>query len=168
MMARARLIAAYVDYLGVPVRSILDAGCGVGLLRKPLLRLLPRAEYLGLEYSPYLCERYGWHCGSLAKFRPRHPFDLVICYDVGQYLDELTARQALTNLARLCRGVLYFTALTTTDWQHNCDRSRTDGNVHLRSRAWYDRRLQKHFRRAGVGFWIRRSAPITAWDMEAD
>src|SRR6188768_3611165 len=36
MNARGRLIAAFAAHLGLPVRSILDAGCGVGLLRAPL------------------------------------------------------------------------------------------------------------------------------------
>ena len=35
---RARLIAAYVDHVGLPVRTILDAGCGIGQLRASLLR----------------------------------------------------------------------------------------------------------------------------------
>ena len=77
--------------------SILDAGCGIGLLRAPLLRAFPRAHYTGLEYSDYLCERYGWTQGSLANFRA-DPFDLVVCYDVLQYLDDRTAARAIANL----------------------------------------------------------------------
>lgn len=60
MRARARLIVSCVQYLGLPVSKILDAGCGVGMLRAPLLRALPRARYVGLEQSSYLCRRYGW------------------------------------------------------------------------------------------------------------
>ena len=37
---RARLIAACLRYLDLPVRRILDAGCGVGALHRPLLRQL--------------------------------------------------------------------------------------------------------------------------------
>ena len=54
MRARARLIAAYAEHLGLPVRRVLDAGCGIGLLRAPLMRAFPRAQYTGLEYSEYL------------------------------------------------------------------------------------------------------------------
>ena len=68
MTARARLISSYADHIGLPVRRILDAGCGVGLLRKPLQRAFPNAVYVGLEYSEYLCQRYGWQQGSLATF----------------------------------------------------------------------------------------------------
>src|SRR5262245_37435230 len=79
MQARARLIAAYVEHLGLPARRILDAGCGIGLLRRPLTRLLPKAAYVGLEVSEYLCARYGWEQGSLQSYRPAAPFDLVVC-----------------------------------------------------------------------------------------
>jgi len=165
MRARARLIASYADHIGLPVRRILDAGCGIGLLRAPLVRAFPRAQYTGLEYSEYLCERYGWTQGSLATFRA-DPFDLVICYDVLQYLDDRTASRALANLGRLARGVLYLSALTERDWRENCDRTRTDRDVNLRPAGWYGTRLRRHFIPAGLGFWIRRGAPLTPWEME--
>jgi SAM-dependent methyltransferase len=167
MQARARLIAAYVEHVGLPVRRVLDAGCGVGLLRKPLVRFLPRARYVGLEASEYLCSRYGWEHGLLQNYRSHIPFDLVICYDVLQYLDDSDAASALANLSRLCRGVLYFTALTAGDWRWNCDQRRTDSNVSLRSADWYRRRLRRAFREIGAGFWLRRGSPITVWELEA-
>ncbi|HLA71796.1 MAG TPA: class I SAM-dependent methyltransferase [Steroidobacteraceae bacterium] len=165
MKARAKLIGAYADHIGLPVRHMLDAGCGIGLLRAPLKRAFPRAQYTGLEYSDYLCKRYGWTQGSLASFRA-DPFDLVVCYDVLQYLDDRTAARAIANLGRLTRGVLYLSALTARDWRENCDRTRTDRDVHLRDAEWYGVRLRKVFRPVGVGFWIRRGAPLTTWEME--
>ncbi|MEZ5497794.1 MAG: class I SAM-dependent methyltransferase [Steroidobacteraceae bacterium] len=166
MRARARFIAAWADHAGLPVRRILDAGCGIGLMRKPLLRALPRADYTGLEYSAYLCERYGWQRGSIASYRNARPFELTICYDVLQYLGERDASRALANLARLTRGALYFSALTREDWRHNCDRSRTDGDVNLRPASWYRSRLERNFREVGMGLWLRRGAPITLWALE--
>ncbi len=165
MRARAKLIGAYASHIGLPVRRMLDAGCGIGLLRGPLERAFPRARYTGLEYSEYLCERYGWIQGSLATYRT-DPFDLVVCYDVLQYLDDRTATRAIANLGRLTRGVLYLSALTARDWQRNCDRSRTDRDVHLRDVEWYGKRLRRHFRPSGAGFWIRRGAPLVTWEME--
>jgi SAM-dependent methyltransferase len=165
MRARAKLIAACADHLGLPVRHILDAGCGIGLLRAPLRKAFPRAQYTGLEYSEYLCERFGWTRGSLATFAA-DPYDLVVCYDVLQYLDDRTAARALANLARLTRGVLYLSALTQRDWRENCDRTRTDSAVHLRPAAWYWSRLRRHFKPLGLGFWLRRGAPLTPWELE--
>jgi SAM-dependent methyltransferase len=165
MRERAGLIAAYARHIGLPVRNILDAGCGIGLLRAPLMRAFPRATWTGLEYSEYLCERYGWTQGSLATFRA-DPFGLVVCYAVLQYLDDRTAARAIVSLARLTRGLLYVSALTSRDWRENCDRTRTDRDVHLRDVAWYGQRLRRWFRPSGVGFWIRRGAPLATWEME--
>ncbi|MFL6604372.1 MAG: class I SAM-dependent methyltransferase [Steroidobacteraceae bacterium] len=167
IQARARLIAAYALHTGLPVRRILDAGCGTGLLRPWLKRYLPRAVYTGIEASEYLCQRYGWQQTQIETYKPAAPFDVVVCYDVLQYLDSKTADRALANFGKLCRGVLYFTALTRVDWEHNCDRSRTDSNVHLRSANWYRSRLKTNFREAGCGFWLRRGAPFTVWDLES-
>jgi len=166
MRDRAAMIAATVKYAGLPVRRILDAGCGVGLLRAPLLRRLPRAEYVGLETSSYLCKRYGWRQGTLQTLRSREHFDLVICYDVLQYLGVAEARVAIDNLARVCRGALYFGALTSGDWRHNCDQSRTDRIPGLRPASWYRRELKRHFQALGCGMWLRRGAPVTLWDLD--
>jgi 2-polyprenyl-3-methyl-5-hydroxy-6-metoxy-1,4-benzoquinol methylase len=167
MAARANLIAAYTRHIGCPVASILDAGCGLGLMREPLLRALPGATYVGLEYSEYLCDRYGWVQGSLASYRPRKPFDLVVCFDVLQYLDDESAEKAMRNFARLCQGVLFFSALTRRDWRENADQSRTDRDVTMRTGAWYRKRLSRNFRPIGAGFWIRRNAPLVTWELES-
>lgn len=164
--ARARFIAAYTVYAGLPVRRILDAGCGMGQLRAPLLGALPRASYTGLEVSAYLARRFGWEHGPITTYKSAKPFDLVVCYDVLQYLDAGEATRAIANLAKLCRGVLYFSALTTEDWHDNCDQSRTDADVHLRSGDWYRERLTRHFIQAGAGMWIKRGAPLVVWEME--
>ena len=166
MGRRAQLIAAIVRHAGISVRSILDAGCGVGLLRKPFAAALPRARYRGLEASDYLCARYGWSFGSVVDFAARAPSDLVICYDVLQYLGDRDAACAIANLAMLSRAALYVSALTAEDWRANCDRARTDRSVHLRSGDWYRRRLQKHFRYLGFGVWLRNNVTAIVWDME--
>jgi 2-polyprenyl-3-methyl-5-hydroxy-6-metoxy-1,4-benzoquinol methylase len=166
MRARARMIAACVEYVGLPVRRILDAGCGVGLLRAPLRRALRKASYVGLEYSEWLCQRYGWSQGSIDSFRTSERFELVICYDVLQYLAAPDARRAIANLARLCRGALYFGALTREDWEHNCDQSRTDRIAGLRTGAWYRRELSRAFCPLGCGMWLKRDLNLTLWDLD--
>jgi hypothetical protein len=83
-----------------------------------------------------------------------------------QYLPDAEARRAIANLARLTRAALYVSALTAEDWRDNCDRSRTDRDVHLRSGAWYRRHLRKSFRYIGVGVWLRRDVAAILWDLE--
>ena len=166
MRDRAQLIAAVLRHAGIPVRSILDAGCGIGLLRKPFFAVLPRARYVGLEASEYLCTRYGWVQGSVVDFSPRFASNLVVCYDVLQYLHDSDAARALQNLAKLTNAAVYVSALTREDWRENCDRTRTDRAVYLRSGDWYRRRLRKHFNHLGFGVWLRKDATAILWDME--
>jgi len=166
MRSRAALIGAILEHAELPTRRILDAGCGVGLLKKPFAQVLPRAQYTGLEFSAYLCRRYGWIQGSVADYVAKRPFDLVVCYDVLQYLTDKEAARALNNLSVLSRAAVYVSALTREDWRNNCDRSRSDGAVHLRSGDWYRRRLRKSFNYLGFGVWLRRDVSAILWDLE--
>jgi SAM-dependent methyltransferase len=166
MATRARLIAAILAQAGIPVRRILDVGCGLGLLRKPFAAVLPRARYTGVDASEYLCARFGWVQGSVVDHVPATPADLAVCYDVLQYLDERDAARAIVNFTRLTRAALYVSALTREDWRDNCDRSRTDRAVHLRPGEWYRRRLQRRFRYLGFGVWLRKDVTALLWDME--
>lgn len=163
---RGQLIAAAVRQLELPVRRILDMGCGLGWLRRPLLRAFPGATYTGVEYSRYLCDRYGWTRGSVVDFRGRGAFDLVTCADVLQYLDDASAAKALRNLARLCRGVLYLHVPTTADFRERMDPSGTDTGVHLRTGDWYRRHLARQFTHAGFGLYVRRGIPLLQWELE--
>jgi 2-polyprenyl-3-methyl-5-hydroxy-6-metoxy-1,4-benzoquinol methylase len=166
MTRRAEFIAAFARHVEQPVRRILDAGCGLGLMRAALLRGFPRARYTGLELSPYLCARFGWQQGSLATWASPRPFDLVVCYDVLQYLDSRDAAAAMRNLGRLCSGVLHFSALTLEDWRAYCDRRRTDRAVQLRPAEWYLSRLRSAFVNAGSGMFVRRGAPLHLWSLD--
>ncbi len=159
-------VTAYLKHMDLPVRRILDLGCGLGLMRPPLLKAFPRARYTGVEWSTHLCERLGWEHGSAVDYASRLPFDLVVCHDVIQYLDDDEAARAIGNLARLSRGALYLGVLTREDWQHHCDRARTDDQVHLRPAAWYRRRLARHFTGAGGGLFVKRDAPVVLWSLE--
>jgi SAM-dependent methyltransferase len=163
-----RIVCAYTAYLGFTVKRVLDAGCGLGHLRPAVREFFPRARYVGLETSEYLCRRLGWVLGSVADYAPAEPFDLVFCHDVLQYLkDDREARRALQNLGKLSRGALYFSVLTTEDWRRNADRSRTDGDgVRRRPAAWYRARLARHFRPVGGGLLARRGYDPLLWELE--
>jgi SAM-dependent methyltransferase len=166
MARRADLVAAFVRHGELKVRSILDVGCGLGLMRDQLLRHFPKARYTGLEVSEYLCTEFGWIQDSIATYEAARPFDLVICYDVFQYLPPRPAVAGLRNLARLCAGVLHFGALTLEDWELYCDKRRTDRDVHIRPADWYRRRLARSFINAGSGMFVRRGAPIHLWELD--
>ena len=163
---QARFLCGYLDYLKLNARWILDLGCGLGRLREPLLARFPRARYTGVEVSEHLCAEFGWVHDSVATFRSRRRFDLVICQDVLQYLDDAEAEQALQNLARHCRGALYFGALTREDWEENCDQSRTDGNGYLREGAWYRDRLAPAFVCGGGGVFVARRAGVVMFELD--
>jgi predicted TPR repeat methyltransferase len=166
MASRARTIARLVAHLDVPVRRILDAGCGLGWMRQPLLRSFPDARYVGLEVSEHLCKRHGWAQGSLASYRSNARYDLIVCYDVLQYLSDREAVRAMANLGRLCRGVLYFHAPTREDWRTNADRSASDAEIHLRPAEWYRTRLARSFDHAGFGLHVRHGVPVRQWELE--
>lgn len=166
MSRRARAIAALVQYLELPVKKILDAGCGLGLMRSPLLKAFPDATYTGIEVSEHLCKRYGWTQASLATYRARSRYDLITCYDVLQYLPDFAATRALANLGRLCRGALYFHAPTHEDWQANADRSCSDSDIHLRDADWYRTRLARNFHYVGFGVHVRRGVSFAQWELE--
>ena len=161
-----RFIHAYAQMLAFPVRSILDVGAGTGRFMRPLKRLFRNARYVGADVSEYACARYGWQHRSLLDL-DRGRYDLVLCNDVVQYLERRDAIRGIERLSERCRGLLYFSALTREDWADNCDRSRTDGDVHLRSTRWYRRRLAHHFRNLGGGVFVQRDAAVVTFSLHA-
>jgi len=165
--ALADFIFAYLRYLEIPIRRVLDIGCGTGLWRREVRRHIPEAAYVGVEKSAYACRKYGWEQGCLTTFRSVEPFDLVICSDVLQYLDETEAEAALRNLAGLAQAAVYLKILTLEDWQHNCDRAITDGHVHLRRASWYRKRLRTNFRECGGGLFLKKGASAVLYELEA-
>ena len=163
---QARFIAAYLRHLELPVTCIVDVGCGLGRLLRALGRQFPKASTLGVEVSEHLCAQHGWTHSAAAEFSAPTPFDLVVCHDVVQYLDDGEAVRAIANLARLCRGALVFGVLTREDWDQNCDRSRTDAEVHLRAARWYRRRLARSFVNVGGGVYLKRPVRVTVWSLD--
>ncbi|MCZ6893752.1 MAG: class I SAM-dependent methyltransferase [Gammaproteobacteria bacterium] len=162
----AGFIGAYLAFLDCPVESILDAGCGPGLLHRGLRRAFPGVRIDGIDVSEYVCKRYGWQCSSIEDYLHEEGFDLVICHDVLQYLNRPTAIRALEKLASFTDAALYFGVLTREDWEGNCNQHRTDGDVYLRSSAWYQRRLSKEFRNAGGGVYVKRDAEVVMYALE--
>jgi SAM-dependent methyltransferase len=166
MARRANAVATLMKHLELRVRTILDAGCGLGLMRAPMVRAFPKMSYTGIEVSEHLCKQHGWTQASLATYKPARRFDLVLCYDVLQYLSDRDAARAVANLGRLTRNALYFHVPTKEDWDGNADLSCSDSDIHLRDADWYRTRLDRHFIHAGFGLHIRRGVPFAQWELE--
>ena len=82
---KVALAVATAEYhLERPVRSVLDIGCGEGAWRAPLLKLRPKARYLGFDSSEYAITRHGAsrnlhyaRFGDFAQLRPTAPVPAV-------------------------------------------------------------------------------------------
>lgn len=160
-------VSAYLNYLGQPVRRVVDIGCGLGQWRDIVSEHFPSATYVGVEQSTYLCGEFGWTEGSVVDYRSEEPFDLVICKDTLQYLSDAKFRRAIDNLKSLCHGVLYVSILTKHDWMENCDRRQTDSRVHLRSGDWYRKAIGRNFLNLGGGLFLSEQSPAIVWDLES-
>ena len=55
----AMAVATAEYHLQRPLRTVLDIGCGEGVWRAPLLKLRPKARYLGFDSSDYAVRRFG-------------------------------------------------------------------------------------------------------------
>ncbi|MBS0391653.1 MAG: class I SAM-dependent methyltransferase [Proteobacteria bacterium] len=161
-------VCSYLRYLRVPVAQVLDMGCGIGLWRDMVARHLPGAHYHGVEYSAYLCQRFGWERGSVVDFRASAPYDFVICQGVLPYLGTQDLQRALDNLGRLCRGALYLEAVTREDYGRDIiDEHLTDPRLYRHRAALYRRGLEPHFIDMGGGLWLSRRAQLPLFALEA-
>jgi SAM-dependent methyltransferase len=146
---KVRLALAAADFmLGRNARSVLDVGCGEGAWLPILRRLRPAIAYTGIEASEYVVAKFGRRrnirlgtFGQLGRLNLRRTFDLVVCADVVQYVDDASLRRGLAEIRRLTRGVAYVEAFAKEDAMEG-DK---DG--------WIDRSertLRRFFREAGL------------------
>jgi SAM-dependent methyltransferase len=136
-VALAVAIAEY--YLGHEVRNVLDVGCGEGVWRKPLKKLRPRVEYLGLDSSEYTVARYGRSrnirlasFGDLGELRFDARFDMIVCSDVLHYVRTPELKRGLRGIAEMLSGVAFLELFTSRD--------APDGDKHgfiARTPKWY-------------------------------
>lgn len=161
----AEFIGSYLKHVELPVQSVLDLGCGLGRLLRALGRQYPRAELRGVEYSEYLCRRYGWIEGSVVDF-DGDPADLVVCVDVLSYLTDDDCAAALRNIARLANTAAVLGIVTAED-RAICDFQRTDRAQRLRPAAWYRRRLGRDFQSIGGGLYLRKPLAVNLWQLDS-
>ncbi len=160
-------VCSYLQFIRVPVRRVLDVGCGIGLWRDVIHRHYPHARYHGVEYSEYLCARFGWERGSVVDYKAQSPFDLVICQGVLPYLAQADLTIALRNLRRLCSGALYVEAVAQEDWEQDVlDETKTDPRLFKHPAQVYRRGLSEGFTELGGGVWLSRQADLPLFALE--
>ena len=161
-------VCSYLQYLRVPVKRVLDVGCGIGLWQGPVARHFPGAAYHGVEVSEYLCGRYGWTRGSVVNYQSAEPFDLVICQGVLPYLSAADLQLALRNLGRLSRGALYVEAVTREDYERETlDEALTDPRLFRHRAQLYRRGLADGFKTLGGGVWLSHKAEVPLFELES-
>ncbi len=117
------MVLGVAEYLlGRPVRTVLDVGCGEARWRAPLRRACPGLEYVGVDSSRYVVERFGRSrnirlgtLGTLSEIGLEAPFDLVVCADMLHYVPLAELKRGLGSVASLTAGVAFLEALTTAD-----------------------------------------------------
>ncbi len=160
-------VCSYLKYLRVPVQRVLDVGCGIGLWKGIVAQHFPGAAYQGVEFSTYLCERFGWQQGSVVDYAANEPFDLVICQGVLPYLSPPDLKRALHNLGRLSKGALYVEAVSREDYERDTiDEDLTDNRVFRHRAELYRRGLAEGCLELGGGVWLSRQAEVPLFELE--
>lgn len=121
----ADMVKRLMDAVKPPVRSVLDYGCGKGLLARSL-------GFPIWEYDP----------GVPGKEEAPRPADLVICTDVLEHVEPEHLEAVLADLGRVTKRIAYLTIHTGPS-----GKTLSDGrNAHLVQQpwAWWKERLEKH------------------------
>lgn len=113
-------------YKSIEARSLLDYGCGKGLLAKNL-------DFPIWEYDPAIT----------GKDKPPRPADLVVCVDVLEHIEPEYLESVLKDIARCILKVGYFVINTGKSVK-----TLPDGrNTHLiqQGKEWWTETLSKYF-----------------------
>jgi SAM-dependent methyltransferase len=162
----ATAVHEFCKWWDVSVRSVLDIGAGVGYWSGWYRKNHKQVKVMSVDVSEHACQKYGHELRNISVWAPSRKFDLVICQSVLQYLNDRAARNAIKNLAKATKHVLFFEVPTKADLRHNVDRDVTDFEIYARSGLWYRNELKKYFRQAGAGLWIAKSSTIVLYELE--
>ena len=164
---RGTFVCSYLKYLRVPVARVLDVGCGIGLWKNVVQQQFPGCSYHGVEFSEYLCGRFGWERGSVVDYQASKPFDLVICQGVLPYLSPADLKRALHNLGTLSNGALYLEAVAREDYERDIiDEDLTDARLFRHRAALYRQGLEPAFNALGGGLWLSRKSHVPVFELE--
>lgn len=127
--------------------SVLDAGCGTGILLQQILEKYPHVQVTGSEYSPQGLEFArkrlpdgDFRVLDLSQKMLDKKFDLVVCIDVLEHIDD--DRAALRNLFAMTAGHMILSLPLGPLFKAEMERM---GHVHGYSR----RELESKIREAG-------------------
>jgi SAM-dependent methyltransferase len=151
------------------VKTVLDVGCGEGSWQPILKTIRPGLKYTGMDNSPYAVGRFGKSrnivkgtFGEVARVIPEKKYDLVVCCDVLQYIEEKELIRGLRALEPRLGGLAFLEAYTRDD--------ATEGDQsdwHFRNAAFYRRLFAKHkFTAVGMNSYVGKILKPLVLDME--
>ena len=129
---------------GLSFDSVLDVGCGTGVLLQQILEQYPHAQLTGSEYSPQGIEFARARLPSarfcsmdLGRENLGRQFDLVTCIDVLEHVND--DRAALSNLQAMTRKYMLLSAPLGQLFEVEARRM---GHVHGYNRAELEDKIQ--------------------------
>ena len=138
---------------GLSFTTVLDAGCGTGVLLSQIRQKYPHTQLTGSEYSPngleYARQRLPnaqFHVLDLSRETLGGKFDLITCIDVLEHIPDDEA--ALKNMLAMTAGHLVLSVPLGPLFQVEVERM---GHVHGYGRRELEGKLQ------GAGFEIVRA-----------
>lgn len=130
---------------GLKVDSVLDAGCGTGVLLQQILEKYPDIKLSGSEYSSQGIEfarqrlpQAEFYSLDLERQNLHRQFDLVTCIDVLEHIND--DRAALKNLLAMTRKFLILSVPLGPLFKVEADRM---GHVHGYSRGELEGKLRE-------------------------
>lgn len=130
---RARNISKLIKMMGA--KRILDYGCGKGALKTELETLPDEGDYVLEEYDP----------GIPGKDKlPQGDFDLVICVDVMEHVEEQHVQQVIDHISLLSSGAAMFVISTKEDANHPLSDGR-GAHITVHGRGWWIPKLESAF-----------------------
>lgn len=146
-------------------RAVLDFGCGPGHLFRHLVKRAPTITYFGMDFSPDSVEQMKRQCGTHPQFAGGaavgsfpvtldRQFDVIVCCEVIEHLDDPTLEHVCDAFKRLLRpgGTLYLTTPNNEDLSRNATMCPDCGATFHRwqhQRTWNARSLVAQMDRHG-------------------
>lgn len=154
----AQGIVGIVEWLQGDIASVLEIGAGCGYWRDWFKEHRPAVPYRSTDVSAYACKTFGHERRDISRWRVKQRYDLVVCADVLEIIDDEPCERAIENVAAMTATFAYVNIATAADLKTAYADPRTDAKLKGRSAAWYRKRMRPHFVQLAFGLWIRRDA----------